>query len=168
MISSRVVALMLILLLFLIQNALGLIFSDKVPALVLIGVVYYGLARGPAFGFVLGVTAGVFSEIFGVGKIGYEMMALGLCGLAAGYTATAFFRENLLARVVLPAVLVYATTLFHLSATQALLNTGGVFEILKEAFVWPSILSTAFFSPILFRLFGRMTPPHGTQGLFKA
>ena len=146
---------------FLVQNTLGLVFSEYAPALVLITVVYYGLTQGPSFGFVLGAVAGVFFEIFSVGKIGYEMMALGLCGLVAGYTATAFFRENLLARVVLPAALVYWEALFRLVMDGGSREAGPVFGILREAFVWPTILSTAIFSPLLFRLLGRKTEPGG-------
>ncbi|MBI2095841.1 MAG: hypothetical protein HYT89_06705 [Candidatus Omnitrophica bacterium] len=146
---------------FLVQNTLGLVFSEYAPALALAAVVYYGLTRGPSFGFFLGAAAGVFFEIFSVGRIGHEMIALGLCGLAAGYTATAFFRENLLARVVLPAALVYGEALFRLAMDGGVREMGSVFGILQDAFVWPTILSTAIFSPFLFRLLGRKASPGG-------
>lgn len=158
---SRLGAVATVFFFFLVQNTLGLVFSEYAPALVLIAVVYYGLTQGPSFGFLLGVAAGIFFEIFSVGKIGYEMMALGLCGLLAGYTATAFFRENLLARVVLPAVLVYGETLFRLVIDGGVREAGSVFGALRDAFVWPTILSTAIFSPVVFRLLGRKAPPGG-------
>ena len=88
--------------LFLLQNSLNSLFPGKTPPLLAIGVVFFALTEGPSFGLAIGCFAGVFLELFAVGKLGTEIAAMGSLGALCGFASTKLFRDSLLTQLLLP------------------------------------------------------------------
>ncbi len=77
-------------------------FPSLTPSLTVIGVVFYALYEGPAFGAILGAWAGFFSDLLIAGPMGQEMLILGSVGFVAALSSGFFFRESALTSGVLP------------------------------------------------------------------
>lgn len=157
--KTRLAAFFWIFLLFLLQNAIGLAFPDILPALVIIGVVFFALAEGPGFGFILGCYAGIFFEIFGVGRIGFEILFFSLLGFVSGSSAATIFRDGWFAKIVFPAVAVYIASFFHLAIAKIGAEEAIGPFLLIESFSWPVLFWTVALSPPLFFLLRKISLP---------
>ncbi len=139
-------------LLFLLQNSLNIVFPQNTPSFVLIGVIFYALTEGPLFGFVIGCFAGIFLEMFGVGRVGYEMLILGVVGAASGFIASKVFRDSLLTQLALPALSAYFMVYLNLVIVKAALHEPLGPGLLVEAFLFPNLFWTVVLSPLIFSL----------------
>jgi cell shape-determining protein MreD len=101
--SKRLKAFFWVFALFLVQNALNGFLPGKTPPLLAVGVVFFALTEGPSFGLAIGCFAGVFLELFAVGKLGAEIAAMGSLGALCGFASTKLFRDSLLTQLLLPA-----------------------------------------------------------------
>ena len=137
--------------LFLIQNSVHTVFLQNTPPFLLIGVIFYALSEGAAYGVLVGCFAGLFLEIFGVGKIGYQMAVLGITGGLVGFLSSQIFRESFLTQFLLPSLANYFVTLLNLLITKSVLSediwSAGIFQ---EAFSFSSFFLTSIFTPIVF------------------
>ena len=157
--KPRLAAFFWIFALFLLQNGIGLAFPGVLPALVITGVLFFALLEGPAFGFVLGCYAGIFFEIFGVGRMGFEILFFGLLGLAAGSGASAIFRDGWFAKFVFPVVAVYAASFFHLFTAKIGADEAAGPWLILESFSWPVLFWTAASSPAVFFFLRKVSKP---------
>ncbi|GEM_PF-1096770 len=145
--------------LFLAQNALHYVFLRNTPPLLLVGVVFYGLSGGPVAGLAAGCFAGVFLELFSAGRIGWQMITLGLVGIAAGSLSTKLFREGLLTQILLPPLCNYLASILSLLVFQSSLRGGEAlgWGIFFEAFSWPQAFLAAMTGPIIFPFLKRVS-----------
>ncbi|MBI3252090.1 MAG: hypothetical protein HYZ52_02065 [Candidatus Omnitrophica bacterium] len=146
-----VLAFAVIFFLFLIQNAAGFIFFGQDLPLVLLGVLFYALSRGPVFGLALGGAAGGLLEVFGVGRIGYESAIFGGIGFLAGLAAQKVFRDSLWTQILLPVIALYLVTFFNLG------NHAFGLSLVREAFLPRDLLITAILSPFVFQILKRFS-----------
>jgi len=70
------------------------------PDLVLIVVVSYGLLKGPWYGAVIGLAAGLGADLFSGGVLGVGALAKMATGFMAGLLEKAIFKDNLLVPVL--------------------------------------------------------------------
>ncbi len=156
--ERRWTAFLWVLVFFLIQNAVMTLLPFRLPPLLLIVVLFYALYEGPLFGAVLGCAAGFLMDLYGVGRMGPQMMLYAACGVFAGYSASKFFRDSFVSQVVLPAFAVYFVTFCNLAAAQG--ATGESLDGLRlaiEAFVPKTVILTAAVSPLFFMLLKRIS-----------
>ena len=158
--KTRILAFVALFLLFLLQNASSIIFSQKPPSFVLIGVIFYALKEGPNFGFVIGCVSGLLLEIFGVGQLGFEVLILGLVGYGSGFVALKIFGDSLLTEIILPALAAYVTIFFNLLIIKISFRESLSLGLFVEAFLFQSILLTAFLSPLVFFGLKKITFKH--------
>ncbi len=69
----------------------------------LAAVVFYGLSRGPRFGFAAGVWAGLLIESLAAGRFGIQVTLWGAAGLISGLLSTKIFPDSWPAQALLPA-----------------------------------------------------------------
>ncbi len=136
--TKRIRAFLWVFALFLLQNALNGMFPGKTPPLLAVGVVFFALTEGPSFGLAIGCFAGVFLELFAVGKLGTEIATMGSLGALCGFASTKLFRDSLLTQLLLP-----ASALALLSFARASI-TG------QAASTVPDLVWAAAVSPFLF------------------
>ena len=120
------------------------------PPLVLIGVIFFACLDGARFGFFLGVFAGIFFEIYGVGPLGRQMLVMGLIGAGAGALTTVVFFENFLIRTVMPAAAFYFASLLNLMFVKTAIREPLTLGLFGEAFFWNGLLVTVFVSWLQF------------------
>ena len=150
--------------LFLIQNTLDTVFACPLPPLLLIGVIFYALTEGPFFGFVIGCAAGFFLDLFGIGRIGTEMVFFGTLGALSGLAAAKIFRESLLTQILLPTLSHFIATFCNLLIFKMMLHEEwALFDLFKEALLNPQLLLTAALSPFIFRFLKRVSFIHAHQ-----
>ncbi len=150
--------------LFLIQNTLDTVFACPLPPLLLIGVIFYALTEGPFFGFVIGCAAGFFLDLFGIGRIGTEMVIFGTLGALSGLAAAKIFRESLLTQILLPTLSHFIATFCNLLIFKMMLHEEwALFDLFKEALLNPQLLLTAALSPFIFRFLKRVSFIHAHQ-----
>ncbi len=139
-----------IFILFLLQNALGNAFELKAPILLLAGLLFYALSEGPFFGAILGAYAGLLLEIFGLGRMGAEILVFSAAGLVFGQTARTFFRESLLSQFLFPVLAFYFVVISRFIIDQA--SSGAGFDIsLAGAALLPYDVAMVFAStPVIF------------------
>lgn len=135
--SRKSAAFFLIFFLFLVQNGAQNLFHRNAPPFVLIGVVFYALSEGPGFGFFIGCYAGLFLEIFTVGKMGTQMMTLGAVGAASGMVSSKIFGDSLATQLFLPAAAYGLSLMVHLPSWRGAVTPA-------------QIGLTVFFSPLVF------------------
>ncbi len=144
--------------LFLVQNGISYVFPGLTPPLLLIGVVFYALSAGPYSGLILGCFAGLFLEMFSVGKIGYQMAILGSLGFMSGTLSVQVFRESVFAKIFWPAVCNYLAALASLWLSGLVLSEGPSGPALFfEAFSFSQLLLTAVFSPVAFAFLAKVS-----------
>lgn len=142
--------------LFLAQNALQFL-GPWTPPLLLIGVIFYGLSAGTRFGFVAGCFAGLFFEMFAIGRLGASALAFGAVGAAAGRLGSAVFRDSAFSTFALPVLADYATTAAGLFFAQHSLP-----DAARDAFSWRQTISpahwiaTAASAPLVFGALARL------------
>jgi rod shape-determining protein MreD len=100
--SRRILALILIFLLFLIQNMLGSFVPLTCAVLLVPAVIFYGLLEGAGFGFVAGLTAGFLLDLLATGPMGIHMAALGVVGAVCGQASSKIFPESVVTWALLP------------------------------------------------------------------
>ena len=155
---SRVLAFLWIFIFFLLQNGLQFALPDRVPLLLLIGVVFYGLSEGPLFGFLLGLYAGFFMDIFGVGKLGLQMAFFGSLGLLSGYAKSKVFSESLLTAILFPALAYYLLSCLNFMTIRIFFEGGAEAPaIFREALSIPALIGMAVLSPFVFSFLHRFT-----------
>lgn len=144
---------------FLTENFLNYFFGGNGPPLVLIGVVYYALKKGPMTGLWLGFFAGFWMEIFGQGFLGSSILPMGLAGALAGFASTQLFQDGWLSALLVPCLAAYCYLLAELFYVQIPLRqwSPGIFFL---AFQGRVFLWTLFLSPCLFIFLERT---HGTR-----
>ena len=113
--------------LFLLQNAIMLVFPQKTPTLLLIAVLFYALSEGPLFGALLGAFAGALLEVFGQGRMGCDLLIFSVTGFIFGRTAGTFFRESLLSQFFFPVLAFYFVSFSRLVLYQ--ISSGGGFDL---------------------------------------
>ena len=150
---TRFLGFIWIFLLFVIQNGFDFMFSHSLPPLLVTGVIFYALVEGPLFGLVIGAYAGFFLDLFGVGRIGNEMILFAVLGVLSGLAASKLFRESLLTQILLPVLGNYYAALMNLVLFKIKIQErwfdAGLFG---EAFVPWHLLLTAVLSPLIFSL----------------
>jgi len=140
-------------LLFLAQNAAQVLFSAEFVPLVLAAVVYYAMLEGASFGFMAGCFAGFFMDLFGIDRIGSQMVIFGCLGAFSGTVASKIFRDSLLTQLFLPALGSYFVALSNLALVRAAGGEGpGGWALIWNAFNGPHLVLTAVLSPFVFRL----------------
>jgi rod shape-determining protein MreD len=127
----------LIFLLFLAQNSLNYLFMGHLPPLMLIGVIYYSLKKGPRFGIALALLAGALADLFGQGALGFYMAQYAVVAALSGFASSKIFKDSLMAEIFLPAAAAY---LCALSETRSF----------SAAFQPWALIGTVLFSPLLF------------------
>ncbi|MBI4352409.1 MAG: hypothetical protein HY593_00635 [Candidatus Omnitrophica bacterium] len=101
--------------LFFLQNSFSVLFPFQTLPFGLLGVVYYGVSGGPFPGFLAGVWAGLFYELFaGQGFLGYPLIFFAGAGAFSGAAALKIFKESIFLRVALPLIASFAMAFFHL------------------------------------------------------
>ena len=70
------------------------------------------------FGFLIGLYAGFFMDIFGVGKLGLQMSFFGSLGLLSGYAKSKVFSESLLTAILFPALAYYLLVCLNFMTTR--------------------------------------------------
>lgn len=154
----RVFAFVWLFVIFLAENALHFMFPHNAPPLLISGVVFYALLEGSLFGLVIGCYAGFFMDLFGIGKIGYEMALLGSIGCLSGFVASQIFRESALTESGLPVLGAYLAAVFNLFIFKTVVGTDGLtFSIFQEAFAWPQLALMALLSPLVFRFLKKVS-----------
>ena len=148
--SKKIIPFFLIFCLFLLQNAIALLFPQKTPTLLLIAVLFYALSEGPLFGALLGAFAGALLEIFGQGRMGSDTVVLAAAGFIFGHSARTFFRESLLAQFFFPVLAFYFVALSRLVLYQ--ISSGGGFDLsFIRAVLLPWDVAVVFASaPVIF------------------
>ena len=143
---------------FLLQNSLQFMFAGQSPPLLLIGVLFYGLSEGPLFGLIIGLVAGFFVDIFGVGKLGMPIILFGSLGVLSGYAKSKIFHDGLLTRILFPTVGTYLFSCSNFVITRFFFeeesSPPGVF---LEAVSIPALILTAVISPFIFSFLHRFT-----------
>ena len=155
---SKVLAFLWIFIFFLLQNSLQFALPERAPLLLLIGVVFYGLSEGPLFGFLIGLYAGFFMDIFGVGKLGLQMSFFGSLGLLSGYAKSKVFSESLLTAILFPALAYYLLFCLNFIATRIFFE--GEAEapaVFREALSIPALILMAVVSPFVFSFLHRFS-----------
>lgn len=136
---------------FLSQNILRFLIPEAAAsALLITTVIFYALAEGPGFGFLIGIFAGIFFEIFSIGKLGFSIPLLGFIGWVSGLSAKTVFRDSLFSEILLPLAGVYLSSLSILISVQWAAGEPVNFWVFFEAFSWAQFLWAAFLSPLLF------------------
>lgn len=149
--KTRFLAFIWIFLLFLIQNGFDFMLAHSLPPLLVIGIIFYALVEGPLFGLVIGAYAGFFLDLFGIGKIGNEMILFSVLGVLSGLASSKLFRESLLTQLLLPTLGNYFASLMNLVLFKIKIQEAWFdAALLGEAFMPWHLLLTAALSPILF------------------
>ena len=156
--KARWFAFVLLFVLFLVQNAVSYVFPWLALSLVLVGVIYYALAEGPLFGLILGAYAGIYLEIFGYGKLGYQMAILAAVGAFCGFLASKVFKDSFFTHAVLPALCLYLAALLNLIVFKTLGEETVTFSVVGEAFLVKELFLTAAVSPFIFAALNKMSP----------
>ncbi|MGE5528617.1 MAG: rod shape-determining protein MreD [Patescibacteria group bacterium] len=125
------------------------------PDLVLIVAVSYGLLKGPWYGAVIGVLAGLAADLFAGGVLGPGALAKMATGFTAGLLEKVIFKDNLL----VPVLSLFLGTWIN----------EGIFLMVASAFGWHfgplldlllRILAiaacNALLAPLLYRYFYRL------------
>ena len=141
-------------LLFLIENFLNCFLVGNGPPLVLIGVVYYSLKKGPMVGMWLGFFAGFWTEIFGQGFLGSSILPMGLAGMLIGFVSTQLFQDGWLSAFLMPSLAAYCYLLAELFYVRIPLRQLSP-DIFLLAFQGRVLLWALFLSPCLFVLLER-------------
>lgn len=145
-------------LLLLLQNLLHFIFPQIPFPFLLIGLIFYALSEGPFFGLILGCYAGFFLDLFGLGRIGPQIMLFGALGMFAGWSASTLFRDSWPTQVLFPAaanlVLLFLDRLIRQSTFSEEGMTTGFFPGWAE---WQSVALAALLSPFIFRFLGSVS-----------
>jgi cell shape-determining protein MreD len=148
--------------LFLAQNAAQYVFPESTPPLVLIGLLFFALSGGPLYGLALGLFAGIFFEIFGIGKMGLQMAVFGVLGASAGALSSKIFRESLFGEILLPAAANYFAAVANCLILKTLLEADpDLWSALGEAFSWRQLILTLLFSPLIFSALRRVSSGRG-------
>ncbi len=156
--KPRVLAFLWIFIFFLLQNGLQFVLPDRAPLLLLIGVVFYGLSEGPLFGLLLGLYAGFFMDIFGVGKLGLQMAFFGSLGLLSGYAKSKVFSESLLTAILFPALAYYLLLCLNFITTRIFFEGGAEAPaVFREALSIQALILMAILSPFIFSFLHRFT-----------
>lgn len=156
--KPRILAFLWIFIFFLLQNGLQFVFPDRAPLLLLIGVVFYGLSEGPVFGFCLGLYAGFFMDIFGVGKLGLQITFFGLLGLLSGCAKSKVFSESLPTAILFPAIAYYLLLCLNFITTRIFFEGGAEAPVVfREALSIQALILMAVLSPFIFSFLHRYT-----------
>ncbi len=115
--TKRLEAFFWVFVLFLLQNVLNGLFPGKTPPLLAVGVVFFALTEGPSFGLAIGCFAGLFLELFTVGRFGTEIAAMGSLGALCGFASTKLFRDSLLTQLLLPSSALALLSFVRMSIT---------------------------------------------------
>jgi len=70
----------------------------------LAAVVFYGLSRGPRFGFAVGVWAGLLLECLAAGRFGIQVTLWGAAGFISGLLSSKIFPDSWPVLALLPAL----------------------------------------------------------------
>ncbi len=148
---------------FFAQNALQGIFPYGTPPLVLMTVIFYALAEGPRFGFILGLVAGFYLDLLGAGKMGPAMAALAFTGAFSGVTAGKIFRENLFIQIFLPGFGVFFLALARfISSPELFLDEGRL--CWAAVFLWASKMAfAAILAPFYFQFLKKISGERGKK-----
>ena len=144
--------------LFLVQNFFSFILPIRVPAFLLVGVIFYALFEGPWFGFFLGLLSGLLLELFGIGKMGCLILSFGFVGSLSGFLASKIFRDSWLTQILSPIFFAYVLNILNLLMDRIYFGEGPVgLAILKDAFSFFDFLFLAVLSPVLFFVLKRIS-----------
>lgn len=148
--SKKIFPFFWIFFIFLLQNAVTFLFPQKAPTLLLITVLFYALSEGPWFGALLGAFAGLLLEVFGLGRMGGEILVLSFAGFLFGQSAGTFFRESIFAQILLPVLAFYLTTFLRFVLFAVSAGEGVSFSVLRESCLSWDILGVLVVSPLIF------------------
>ena len=156
---SRNLAFFWIFALFLVQNSLHFLFSERVPWILLSGVLFYAMAEGPAFGMLIGSYAGFFPDLFGTERIGISMAIFGVLGLLSGFSGAKLFNESPVTQVLLPSLAYYLAAWLNLFIQRVVLQDEAFsFGLFRDAFLPLPLVLTAVSSPLVFFYLKKLTP----------
>lgn len=100
--STRFTAFFWVLLIFLFENFLRSFLSGLTPFILMLSIIFYALAEGPMFGFVIGLFGGFLVDALLPGSLGPATLAFSLTGLFCGLFSSKIFRESVLTQLFLP------------------------------------------------------------------
>ncbi|OIO37955.1 MAG: rod shape-determining protein MreD [Candidatus Omnitrophica bacterium CG1_02_46_14] len=144
-------ALFWIVVLFLMQEMIGIFFPNGAPPLMLIGVIYYALIEGPVFGAVSGCLAGFLLDILGVGKLGTSMAILSGLGMISGLSASKIFYDGFLTQFLLPLIGNYLFCFLSLFFYRNLPEAQGLsMGLFRDSLVLSQPILTLLISPVIF------------------
>ncbi len=115
-----------------------------IPDLVLILVVSYAMLRGPWYGAILGLTAGLIADLFAGGPVGVGALAKTVVGFSAGLLEKAIFKDNLL----VPFLALLAGTIINEAVFLAVAGTLG-WHFGTVLYFLPKLLLMAAYNAIL-------------------
>jgi len=141
-----------ILFIFLAQNTLNFWMPGALPPLTLPAALYIGLMEGPAFGFVIGLFAGLLNDIIVSQTVGALSLTWAALCAFAGASASTIFRESFFSWVLLPVLAMYV----HMVCMAITLQSISFFSALVRAFSVGTLFLTAVCSPILFAMMRRI------------
>ncbi len=136
---------------FLIQNSFNALIAQKAPIFLLAVVLFFSFREGAWRGAMVGVFAGLLLEVFGQGRLGSEMLVLGLMGFIFGWGTKTFFQESPILYFLVPLLAFYFVTYLRLFlfyfASQELAFFGRV--ALDFFWTWDAV-GMAVLSPLIF------------------
>jgi cell shape-determining protein MreD len=115
--STRTAAFFWTFVFFIFQNALASVFPEHTPQLLLLNVIFYGFIEGASFGLVLGLFAGLLMEIFGTGRLGFDIFLAGGLGFFSGMVSSKIFPESFFTKAFFPSVASFVFCLLQLSVS---------------------------------------------------
>ncbi len=139
-----------VLVLFMAQNAVGSFFPQKTPILLICGVLFFAFSEGPLFGALLGLYAGLLLEVFGVGRMGSEMVVFAATGFIFGRGTKTFFRESFFITFLMPLLAFYFFVFFRFLIFYFSQGDGRDFGIYRESLLPWDILSMLAACPVIF------------------
>ena len=113
----------------------GLRVFGAVPDISVVYVIFFGLFCGPRVGLEVGLAAGFFKDVMGVGVFGADTLLFGLVGLVCGALSEKVYRENVLTQVIAAFVAGLVVSRFHFgSAAYSAAVSPFIFILLERVF----------------------------------
>lgn len=145
-----------ILFFYLLQNALESVFPAVPFPFLVSTVIYFAIIKGPVFGALIGLWAGVLLEASATGRFGTQMALWSAVGFFPGYLSSKVFPESAAVRIILP--MIVQTALFFSEFFLRVSSDSWFQDPLGRHPFWAVVLMTLITTPLVFRLFHRPCP----------
>lgn len=164
--SSPPVNALILLALYLIQNAVHYALPAAPPALILIGVIYVALHEGAVSGAAAGLWAGSLLELLTPGRFGPFIVPYTAAGLLTGLLSGQLFRDSLPTQIVLSGFwALFMTAGAHLAGSGSIqADDPDTLAALGLSVLSPGWLWTAAAAPLVFNALNRLRTPFKRHG----